>query len=122
MSASVANRCTRIASRSPYGIGWRTSPTRSPAASSSSPIRRLVWLLPQPVRTAVTATTGFVASSIVERGPRSRKSAPAASAIDALCITSSCARSEYARTTSSTASEPISSASRSSGTIGIPSG
>ena len=57
---------------------------------------------PHPVRTAQTATTGFVDSIIVARGPSSRKSAPAARTVDALCITSSCERSEYASTTSST--------------------
>ena len=51
-------------------------------------------------------------ASIVERGPSRRKSAPAASTIDALCMTSSCERSEYASTTSSTACARISSASR----------
>ncbi len=57
-------------------------------------MRRLVWLLPAPVRVAHTATTGFGHSSMVVRGPSSVKSAPAASTIDARCITSSCGRSE----------------------------
>ena len=67
-------------------------------------MRRLVWLLPLPVRTAQTATTGLAAWSIVRSGPSSRKSAPAARARDAVCITSSWERSEYERTTSSTRS------------------
>ena len=59
ISSSVAKRWTRIASRSPYGIGCRTSATFRPASSSACPTFRLVWLLPQPVRVAQTATTGF---------------------------------------------------------------
>ena len=39
----------------------------------------VVWLLPTPVRTAVTATVGIVARSIVASGPRSTKFASAAS-------------------------------------------
>ena len=94
ISSSVAKRWTRIASRSPYGIGCLTSATFRPASSSACPTLRLVWLLPQPVRVAQTATTGFDEWSIVASGPISRKSAPAASTIDALCITVSCLRSE----------------------------
>jgi hypothetical protein len=33
---------------------------------------RVVWLLPEPVRTAQTATTGFDDGSIVVTGERSR--------------------------------------------------
>ena len=44
--------------------------------------------------TAETATTGLVLGSMVARGPSSRKSAPAASTAEALCMTSSCDRSE----------------------------
>ena len=94
MSSSVAKRCTAIDPRSWYGIGWRTRATLSPAPSRTRPTSRLVWLLPQPVRTAHTATTGLVLASIVERLPMSVKSAPAAIAIDARCITSSCDTSE----------------------------
>jgi hypothetical protein len=68
--------------------------TSSPASMSRRPTRRLVWLLPAPVRVAHTATTGLVLCSIDARGPTRRKSAPAAMAIDALCMTSSCAGSE----------------------------
>ena len=39
---------------------------------------RVVWLLPAPVRTAHTATTGTFAGSIVASGPSSTKLAPAA--------------------------------------------
>jgi hypothetical protein len=56
--------------------------------------RRLVWLLPAPVRTAQTATTGLLLGSMVARGPSSRKSAPVASTREALCMTSSWDRSE----------------------------
>ena len=94
MSASEPKRCTRIASRSPYGIGCRTSATDRPCERRIRPTARLVWLLPQPVRTAVTAITGLTLFSIVDLGPSRVKSAPAASAIDALCMTVSWARSE----------------------------
>jgi hypothetical protein len=57
-------------------------------------IARVVWLLPEPVRTAQTATTGTVAVSIVSRGPSSWKFAPAASTSLALCITYSWLTSE----------------------------
>ena len=86
------------------------------------PTARLVWLFPQPVRTAVIAITGFVLLSIVERGPSRVKSAPAANAIEALCMTASWERSEYASTTSSMSSRRIRSANSSSGRIGIPRG
>ena len=54
---------------------------------SVSAIARVVWLLPEPVRTAQTATTGTVAFSIVSFGPSSSKFAPAASTSLAMCIT-----------------------------------
>ena len=94
MSSRVAKRWTRIASRSWYGMGWRTRATFRPASRRIRPTLRLVWLLPLPVRTAQTPTTGFDDVNIVERGPSSVKSAPAASAIDARCMTSSCGTSE----------------------------
>ena len=52
------------------------------------PTRRVVWLFPATRATAQTATTGLVLLIIVSWGPSSRKPAPAARAIDALCITS----------------------------------
>ena len=55
---------------------------------------RVVWLLPQPVRTAHTDTTGRLDTSIVSRVPSSRKSAPAATARDARCMTCSWETSE----------------------------
>ena len=75
-------------------MGWRTSATRNPWSSSSRPTAREVWLFPQPVRTAVTATTGRGLVSIVAPGPSRRKSAPVASTRDAWCITSVWGRSE----------------------------
>ena len=65
-----------------------------PGVEQDLPDLRLVWLLPQPVRTAETATTGFVLSQHRRLRAEQRKSAPAASTVDALCITSSCERSE----------------------------
>ena len=88
----------------------------------SSATRLVVWLLPEPVRTAQTATHGFVEVSIVSRGDNSVNDAPAASARDATCITSPCLTSEYEKTTWSTSRSAISASSSSSGTIGIPSG
>ena len=70
-------------------MGWRTTTTRTPLSRRMSATRRAVWLLPAPVRTAQTATTGTLARSIVDRGPISRKSAPADSTSEALCITTS---------------------------------
>jgi len=50
-------------------------------------MRRLVWLLPQPVRTAQTLMTGLVLFSSVRRSPSIVKSAPAALTIEARLIT-----------------------------------
>ncbi len=50
--------------------------------------------MPDPVRTAHTAITGRLDSSIVCRGPRSMKLAPAARLRLARCITYSCETSE----------------------------
>ena len=94
MSSSVAKRWTRIASRSPYGIGCRTSATLRPGVEQDLPDRRLVWLLPQPVRVAQHGDDGLGRAQHRRLGPSSRKSAPAASTIEALCITVSCLRSE----------------------------
>ena len=55
---------------------------------------RVVWLLPEPVRTAQTATTGLDEVSIVSRGEIRRYDAPAASAREPMCITCSCVTSE----------------------------
>ena len=74
-------------------MGCRTTTTRRPAARNKPATRREVWLLPLPVRTAHTATTGTRAWSMVLWGPDRPKSAPAASAREARCITCSCARS-----------------------------
>ena len=61
----------------PYGIG-RMVTTFNPFASSNSTIRRDVCDLPQPVRTAQTAITGFVDFICVPLVPNSTKFAPAA--------------------------------------------
>ena len=63
-------------------------------AGKSQTTRRVVWLFPAPVRVAHTATTGLVDRSIVRRGGENVNPAPAASTIEARCITSSCGRSE----------------------------
>jgi len=89
MSSMLAKRCTRIASKSWYGIGCLTIATLSPAWRNTCPTCLLVWLLPAPVRTAHTATTGLLLGSIVASGPSRVKSAPAASTRDAKCITCS---------------------------------
>ena len=74
-------------------MGWRTTAARRPRARSSREIQRLTGDLPQPVRTADTAITGTPAAIMVRCGPSSMKSAPAASAREARCITSAWARS-----------------------------
>ena len=89
-----AKRCTRWARRSPYGIGWRTTTTRFPASRRVCATRRVVWLFPEPVRTAQTATVGTSALSVVSFGPSSVKLAPAARTSLALCITYSWETSE----------------------------
>jgi len=83
-------------------MGCRTTATLFPRWRSSPVIAREVGLFPQPVRTAQTETTGFVDSIMVEDAPSRRKSAPEALTRDALCMTSTCATSLYANTTSST--------------------
>src|SRR4029453_15333545 len=75
-SSTGVNRCTAWLARSPYGIGWRTATTLRPAARRISATRLVVWLLPAPVRTAHTATTGTEADSSVCRGPRRPESRP----------------------------------------------
>ena len=55
---------------------------------------RVTCDFPMPVRTAQTAITGRREGSIVACGPSSAKSAPAASTIEALCMTSTWATSE----------------------------
>ena len=60
--------------------------TRRPRARRRAPSQRAIGDLPQPVRTAETATTGTAARSIVRSGPSRRKSAPVASARDATRI------------------------------------
>ena len=96
--------------------------TRLPIDLRIEVIARDVWLLPQPVRTAQTAMTGLVDSSIVLRCPMMRKSAPAVLTMAALCMTFSYDRSEYAIATWSTSCFWISSVSFSSGSIGMPLG
>jgi len=54
---------------------------------------RLVWLLPQPVRTAQTETTGLVLLTMVSLGPSRTNVAPAAWTWLALCMTYSWATS-----------------------------
>ena len=74
------------------------------------------------MRTAETAITGIFAGTMVRFGPSNVKFAPQASARDPTCMTASWGRSEYAKTTSSTASSRQSASRRSSGTIGMPVG
>ena len=65
----------------------------SRGARSRSESQRAIGDLPQPVRTAVTAITGMHDDSMVRLGPSSMKSAPTASAREAICITCSCGTS-----------------------------
>ena len=76
-------------------LGWDVNSDNGLPASLSTPaIARVVWLLPEPVRTAQTETTGTVAVSIVARGPSRTKFAPAACTWLALCITDAWLTSE----------------------------
>jgi hypothetical protein len=84
--------------------------------------QRAVCDLPHPVRTAQTAITGTPASSIVRLGPNNMKSAPAAKVTEALCMTSACSTSLYAKTTWSTFFSRHSAVSSASSTMGMPSG
>ena len=59
-------------------MGWRMAATWRPFSLRISATRRLVWLLPEPVRTAQTETTGLRLLIIVSSGPRRTKLAPAA--------------------------------------------
>jgi hypothetical protein len=59
-------------------MGWRTATTFNPLAMRISMMRREVWLLPHPVRTAPTEMTGLLLLSMVSFGPGSTKLAPAA--------------------------------------------
>ncbi len=49
--------------------------------------RRVVWLLPLPVRTAQTEITGLLLLIMVSRGPSRMKLAPAAMTSEALSMT-----------------------------------
>ena len=55
---------------------------------------RVVWLLPEPVRTAQTATTGLEEVSIVRCGESRLYEAPAARTREPMCITCSWVTSE----------------------------
>ncbi len=57
-----------------------------PMLRSSVAMRRETGLLPQPVRTAQTEITGTFDANCVRSAPSSQKSAPAATARDARCI------------------------------------
>ncbi len=74
-------------------MGWRMAATRRPLALRIWATLREVWLLPQPVRTAQTETTGFSLLTMVSLGPSRTKDAPAACTWLALCMTYSWATS-----------------------------
>src|SRR3989344_553531 len=93
-----------------------------PAFFSNSAILRVVWLFPEPVLTAHTAITGFLLSRAVSSGPKRVKDALQERQRLALCITSRCETSLYAKTTSFTWNFFINSASLDSGKIGMPLG
>jgi len=60
------------------GHGMGMAATRRPLALRMLATLRLVWLLPQPVRTAQTETTGLVLLTMVSLGPSRTNVAPAA--------------------------------------------
>ena len=74
------------------------------------------------MRTAQTETTGRVLSSMVRAGPSRAKSAPAAMARLAACMTCSWLTSLYANTTVSTRRSRIRVSSFASGKMGMPTG
>ncbi|OPZ73750.1 MAG: hypothetical protein BWY79_02221 [Actinobacteria bacterium ADurb.Bin444] len=63
---------------------------RRPRSISTSAKKRDVWLLPAPVRVEHTDMTGTSAFTMVASVPNRVKSAPAAKAREAWCITYSC--------------------------------
>src|ERR1019366_8355474 len=69
-----------------YGIGCRMTTGFQPWRRSSEATSLDSGLLPQPVRTAQTETTGTVDLICVRSVPKSQKSAPAATTRDARCI------------------------------------
>jgi hypothetical protein len=93
-----------------------------PRCRSRSESQRANGDLPQPVRTAAIAMTGIEQESMVRFGPSKMKSAPAARAREAICMTCSCDTSLYANTTSPTAWARHNASSSLSGTIGMPVG
>ena len=122
MSSRVWNLCTFCSERFPYGMGWRTTTGFFPMSLRIRAIRLVVWLLPLPVRTAHTATTGTRAASMVWSAPSRRKSAPSATRREACSITCWCETSEYEKTASSILSRACSASIPLSAMIGMPSG
>ncbi len=68
-------------------MGCRTTTGVFPWSRKVAATFRVVWLLPEPVRTAHTATTGTFASSMVAPGPSRTKFAPFDMTWLALCMT-----------------------------------
>ena len=85
-------------------------------------MKRVVWDLPTPVRTAVTAMTGLRDRSMVAGTLRSEKRAPHRVTREARSIKKACETSEYENHTSSIRSRAISPSSSASATMGTPSG
>ena len=95
---------------------------RFPISFNMEATALLVWDLPDPVRAAHTAMTGLLDRMVVFSWPSSMKLAPAATVLEARCITFSWRMSEYENTTMSTSFWAMISSRSSSGRIGMPSG
>jgi len=65
-------------------MGWRTTATVWPRRARMRATARATWLLPLPVRTAQTETTGLRDGSMVATGEGRRNDAPAAKAMEAI--------------------------------------
>ena len=72
-----------------HGVPDRRPPG-GPSRAGCRATARVVWLLPAPVRTAQTETTGTFAFSMLAFGPDQPEVGAAASTSEALCITVSC--------------------------------
>ena len=75
-------------------MGWRTATTFFPRSLRIRARNRVVWDFPAPVRTAVTAITGLVDSSIVRVAEQRPKLEPQPMTRLAWCMTYSCETSE----------------------------
>src|SRR3972149_4452053 len=122
MSSYVANLYQLSFFGERYGMGCRITTTLPKSFLRDRETLRDTVLFPAPVLTAQTETTGRFDFNHVVFGPISRKSAPQARTIEALCMTSAYDRSLYANTTRSIFLSLISLGKSSSGRMEMPFG